>query len=142
MNLYGEHGRNDISNEILTNYATSTNPLFKFKGKLKNKNKFFKEHHIYSNISLYDSFNYFTFVSILNGMVPILSEHAGTSEYFPSYPFIVDHTPESICKVLEKIKKTPIDELKAILTQAVFELKDINDDKLKNEYHNFFNTFF
>ena len=140
MNLYGEHGRNDISNEILANFITSNNPLVKFKGKLKNQNNFFKDHHIYSNTSIYDSFNYFTFVSILNGMVPILSENTGTSEYFPSYPFKAKQTPESICEILEKIKSTPVDELKSILTKSVFNLEGMNDEALKDEYHYFLNS--
>ena len=115
MSLFGDHGRNDISNEILVNHATQSNPNIKFMGKLKDTTKFFKENHIYYNVSIYDSFNYFTFTSLLNGMVPILSKSTTTTEYFPSYPFITDFDEDSINNTLKLIKSTSIEDLKKIL---------------------------
>ena len=67
-----------------------------FKGKVKDPNKFFNLYHIYYNVSLYDSFNYFTFLSAINGVIPLISQNSGTSFYFKNYPFIVTDDPNSL----------------------------------------------
>ncbi|MDA8940707.1 hypothetical protein N9H34_01090 [bacterium] len=140
VNIFGSHGRNELSNEILVNHITKTSSYIKFKGRLKDPTFFFKENHIYHNISIYDSFNYFTFTSLLNGMVPILSYSTSTAEYFPSYPFISDIDSNSINNTLEKILSTPTKELKDILLTTVLSLKHLNNKDLKKEYFNFLNS--
>lgn len=140
VNIFGSHGRNDIANEILMNHITETNSHIKFKGRLKNPTSFFKENHIYHNLSLYDSFNYFTFTSLLNGMVPILSYSSSTAEYLPSYPFTSNIDENSISNMLEKISSTPIKELKDILLTTVLSLNHLNNKDLKKEYYNFLNS--
>jgi hypothetical protein len=139
VSLFGDHGRNDISNEILVNHATQSNPNIKFMGKLKDTTKFFKENHIYYNVSIYDSFNYFTFTSLLNGMVPILSKSTTTTEYFPSYPFITDFDEDSINNTLKLIKSTSIEDLKKILSNTVALMTPLNNQDLKIKYKNFLN---
>ena len=139
LNLFGNHRKNEISNEVLVNHITQTNPNVKFNGKLKNTNEFFKKNHIYHNISLYDSFNYFTFVSLLNGMVPILSTNTSTSEYFDNYPFKSNPDVVSINNTLENILSTPPKELKDILTNTCLPLKELNNKKLKEGYYRFLN---
>jgi hypothetical protein len=139
VNIFGSHGRNDIANEMLINHITETSSHIKFRGRLKDSTSFFKENHIYYNISLYDSFNYFTFTSLLNGMVPILSHSSSTAGYLPSYPFTSDIDENSINNTLEKISSTPIKELKDILLTTVLSLKHLNNKDLKKEYYNFLN---
>ena len=139
-NLYGSQGRSDISNEILTNYATETNPNIKFKGRLNNDSNFFQENHIYYNVSIYNSFNYFVLTSILNGMVPIISEQSSMVSYFPHYPFIASNNPTSIMDVLKSINITSDESLKSILQNTVSNLKHLNDEFTKEQYYNFLNT--
>jgi hypothetical protein len=139
LNLFGNHGSNEISNEVLVNHLTETNPNIKFNGILKNTNNFFKENHIYYNVSIYDSFNYFTFISLLNGVVPILNKETSTSEYFINYPFKSDLTSISINNTLEKILQTPPEELKKIITNTILPLKGLNNKTIKKEYHTFLN---
>tara|TARA_R110002074_G_scaffold278856_1_gene450311 strand:+ start:41 stop:1075 length:1035 start_codon:yes stop_codon:yes gene_type:complete len=141
MNLYGSHGRNDLNNETLINNITYSNPNIKFKGKLKNYNRFFNENHIYHNITLYDSCNYFTIISLLNGVVPILSKNSNTLEYIPSYPFTSDHSIDSIQSTLSNIINTPKNELKDILNSTIPSLQRFNDEDTKTLYFNFLNSF-
>ncbi|MCP4482468.1 MAG: hypothetical protein GY817_06820 [bacterium] len=140
LSLFGNHGRNEVSNEILANFITDQSPNINFNGKLKDTNKFFKNNHIYHNISVYDSFNYFTFTSLLNGMVPILSTSSSTAEYFIDYPFISDLDVNSIYNTLNNITSTPIKELKEILIDTSLRLKHMNNKNIKNEYYNFLNN--
>jgi len=141
LNIHGNHGRADIPNEILINYMTGLNPNVKYWGMLKNKLKFFQENHIYYGASQYDSFNYFTFISILNGMVPLLSSQSNTSEFFPDYPFIVDiHSEKQIPNMVLKISNTPEHQLKDILNAAANKLKHLNHQNSQEQYHNFLNS--
>lgn len=141
LNIYGNHGRADIPNEILMNYITRTNPNVKHRGILKNNLKFFQENHIYYNASQYDSFNYFTFISILNGMVPLLSSQSKTSEYFPEYPFIVDiNSEKQIPDMITRISNTPEHHLKDILNNTVNKLKHLNYQNSQEHYYNFINS--
>jgi hypothetical protein len=141
MNLYGSHGRSDINDEILVNNITHSNSNIKFKGQLKNYNKFFKENHIYHNITLYDSCNYFAIISLLNGVIPIFSKNSNTLEYIPSYPFITDHSIDSIKNVLNTIADTPKNKLKDILNGTIPSLQRFNDKDTKVLYLNFLNSF-
>ena len=140
LDIYGSHGRTDIVNEILTNDITQ-HPNMSFRGKVKDPNKFFSLYHIYYNASLYDSFNYFTFLSIINGVVPVISQNSGTSFYFKNYPFIVTDDPNSLKYNLELINNTPIDYLKNILSTTIEGFKELNDKNIKNQYYNFLNEF-
>lgn len=140
LDIYGSHGRTDIVNELLTNDITQ-HPNMSFRGKIKNFNKFFNLYHIYYNASLYDSFNYFTFLSIINGVVPIISQNSGTSFYFKNYPFIVTDDSNSLKYNLELISNTPIDYLKNILSTTIEGFKELNDKNIKNQYYNFLNEF-
>lgn len=138
MNMYGVNSKNEYVNQILVNHLTDNNSSIKFKGKLKNQDTFFYENHIYYNISLYDSFNYFTFISLLNSTIPILSNTSGISEYFIDYPFICDGTPKSITLMLENISNSSEEELKSIIEKTIEPLKMLNDNSLRKTYHEFF----
>jgi len=141
LNIYGNHGRADIPNEILMNYMTDLNSNVKHWGILKNQLKFFQENHIYYGASQYDSFNYFTFTSILNGMVPLLSSQSKSSEFFPDYPFIVDiNSEKQIPNMVLKISNTPDYQLKDILNTAVNKLKHLNYQNSQEQYYNFLNS--
>lgn len=141
LNLYGGHGRNDLSNQLLVNHIVDNSTFIKYKGKLKNKKNFSQENHIYFNICLYDSFNYPTFDSLLNGMVPIISNTSGTSAYFPNYPFICENSTESIINTLDKITQTSKHDLKNIMEVTVSKLTELNNDTLKEKYMKFFKHF-
>ena len=65
LNIYGTHGRDDIMNEMIVNHLTTNSDNIKFNGRLKNSEKFFKDNHIYFNLSIYDTFDYYTFFSLL-----------------------------------------------------------------------------
>ena len=140
LDIYGSHGRTDIVNELLTNDITQPFNI-SFRGKIKNQDKFFNLYHIYYNASLYDSFNYFSFLSIMNGVVPIISQNSGTSSYFKNYPFIVTDDPNSLKYNIELINNTPVNYLKNILSTAIEGLKELNDENIKNQYYNFLNGF-
>jgi hypothetical protein len=137
FNLYGTHGREDLNNELLINNILQTSPNTHFKGRLKKYANFFKLHHIYLNPAIYDSFNYFTFLSLLNGMVPIIGKDTGTSSYFKSYPFIAEPNPQSIRYNIELILNTPLNYLKEILLNAIVPLKELSDENIKQNYQTF-----
>ena len=141
LNVYGGHGRNDLSNELLVNHIVGNSTFIKYKGKLKNESHFFQENHIFFNICLYDSFNYPTFKSLLNGMIPIISNASGTSAYFPDYPFICEHSTESIINTLDKITQTSKHDLKNIMEAVVSKLTELNNDALKEKYVKFLKQF-
>jgi hypothetical protein len=140
LNLYGTHGRDDILNEIIVNHLTSTSNRIRFKGRLKNDEKFFKDHYIYSNLSIYDTFDYYTFFSLLNGSVPIISDSSGTSSFFKSYPFIVSDKVDSMSNVLEIINTTSVDDMKEILKTALEDIKYLNNDNINEQYIKFINS--
>ena len=98
-----------------------------------------KLYHIFFNATVYDSFNYITFLSLLSGTVPILSSNTGTSSYFKSYPFIAEHSIESLKYTLELINKTPLSYLQDILNDAANHMLELNDETSKEKYLNFFN---
>lgn len=141
LNIYGSQGRNDLSNQLLVNYVTDNSTCIKYKGKLKNREKFFQENHMFFNICLYDSFNYPTFDSLLNGMIPIISNTSGTSTYFSDYPFICEHTPESIINTLDKITQTSKEDLKNIMEVTVSKLTELNNNTLRERYVEFLKQF-
>lgn len=140
LNLYGAHGRDELLNEMIVNHLTSTNSRIKFKGRLKNDEKFFKENYIYANLSLYDTYDYYTFFSLLNGSVPIISNTSGTSSFFKSYPFIVNNTVDSMSNVLEIINTTSVDDMKDILKTTLEDIKHLNNDNNNEQYIKFINS--
>lgn len=137
--IYGTHGREDLANENIVNHITSTNNNVKFLGKLKDIKKSFSIYHIFFNATIYDSFNYLAFLSLLNGTIPILSSNTGTSSYFKSYPFIAEHNIESLKYTLELINQTPINYLQDILKDTANHMLELNDKTSKEKYLNFFN---
>lgn len=139
LNVFGSHGREDSNVELLFNHILQNNHNIKFHGRLKNYNNFYKTHHIYLNTAIYDSFDYFTFLSLLNGMVPIISKNTGTSSYFNSYPFIADPTPQSIKYNIELVLNTPMGYLKDILSNTLGFLKELSDENIKEKYQTFLN---
>tara|TARA_B110000046_G_C12997364_1_gene400599 strand:- start:1109 stop:2122 length:1014 start_codon:yes stop_codon:yes gene_type:complete len=141
LDIYGSHGREDIMGEYIINDLTFNCYNINFKGKLMSNTHFFNTYHIYYNATLYDSFNYFAFLSLLNGMVPILTSNTGTHSFFPDYPFTSDGTPESIEYNINLISKTPPDYLKKILTNTLKNLIPLNDKILKEKYNTFLNEF-
>ena len=140
LNLYGAHGRDELLNEMIVNHLTSTNSRIRFKGRLKNDEKFFKDNYIYANLSLHDTYDYYTFFSLLNGSVPIISNTSGTSSFFKSYPFIVNNRVDSMSKVLEVINTTSVDDMKDILITALEGIKHLNNDNISQQYIKFINS--
>ena len=88
---------------------------------------------------MYDSFNYFTFLSLLNGMVPIIGENTGTSSYLKHYPFITKPNPQSIKYNIELILNTPKKYLKDILLNTAVNLQELNNKNIKERYLSFLN---
>jgi hypothetical protein len=125
---------------MIANHLTSTSNRIKFKGRLKNDEKFFKDNYIYSNVSIYDTFDYYTFFSLLNGSVPIISNTSGTSSFFKSYPFIVNNSLDSMSNVLEVINTTSVDDIKDILNTALEGIKHLNNDNINQQYIKFINS--
>jgi len=140
LNLYGAHGRDEVLDEMIVNHLTSTSNRIRFKGRLKNDEKFFKDNYIYSNLSIYDTFDYYTFFSLLNGSVPIISDSSGTSLFFKSYPFIVNNSVDSMSNVLEIINTTSVDDMKEILKTALEDIKHLNNDNINERYIKFLNS--
>lgn len=140
LNLYGAHGRDEVLNEMIANHLTSTSNRIRFKGRLKNDEKFFKDNYIYSNLSMYDTFDYYTFFSLLNGSIPIISDSSGTSSFFKSYPFIVNNRMDSISKALDVINTTSVDDMREILNIALEGIKHLNNDNISQQYIKFINS--
>lgn len=140
LNLYGTHGRDDIMNEMIVNHLTSKSDRIKFNGRLKNDEKFFKNNHIYSNLSVYDTFDYYTFFALLNGSIPLISETSGTASFFKSYPFIVNNKIDSMSHMLDVINKTSIDDLKDIITKTFEDIKELNNENNYEQYKKFINS--
>lgn len=137
VNLYGTHGRNDLSNQTLTNFLTENNKNIKFRGKLKNYVDFYKNHHIYYGNSKYASFDYNTFTSLLNGVIPIIGINSTTAEYLPQYPFITNNTPESLVEKIKLIESLNNNQINEILETNLIYLKELNDVNLKELYNTF-----
>lgn len=137
LDVFGTHGRTDFNTEQLFNSLLSELPNLNFKGRLKNTEKFYKHYHTYINVALYDSFDYFTFKSLLNGMVPLLSKNTGTSSFLKSYPFISTPNPSSIKYTLDLISNTSTDYLKEILLNTLEDIKQLSDEKCLNKYQTF-----
>lgn len=139
FNIYGNHGRSDLSNQALVNFMTGENKQVQFKGKLKDKDEFYFNHHIYYGNAKYSSFDYNTFLSLLNGMVPIIGKHTASVEYLPNYPFITDNTSQSLVKVINTIESLNQNQLNEILYTMSIGLKKLNDKNIKEHYNNFLN---
>ena len=139
LNVFGSHGREDFTTETLFNTNLHNTPNIRFNGRLKNYNNFFKLHHIYLNPAIYDSFDYFTFLSLLNGMVPIVGKNTGTSSYLKFYPFVAEPNLQSIRYNIELILNTPVDYLKDILSNTLVSLKELSDENVKEKYQTFLN---
>lgn len=137
LNIFGTHGREDLNNELLVNNIIESSPNIQFRGRLKNYNNFFKLHHIYLTPAIYDSFNYFTFLSLLNGMVPIVGKDTGTSSYLKSYPFIAEANTQSVKYNIELVLNTPKNYLKDILFNTLDSLKELSDENIKEKYQTF-----
>lgn len=140
LNMYGTHGRDDILNEMIVNHMTSTSNRIKFNGRLKNDEKFFKNNYIFANLSIYDTFDYYTFFSLMNGSVPLISETSSTSLFFKSYPFIVDGYIDSMSQALETINKTSLDDMKDILKTSFEDIKELNNENNYEQYKKFLNS--
>ncbi len=140
LNLYGAHGRDEVLNEMIANHLTSTSNRIRFNGRLKNDEKLFKENYIYSNLSIYDTFDYYTFFSLLNGSIPIISNSSGTSSFFKSYPFIVNDKIYSKSHMLDVISKTSIDDLKDIIIKTFEDIKELNNENSYEQYNKFINS--
>ena len=91
-------------------------------------------------MSLYDTYDYYTFFSLLNGSVPIISNSSGTSSFFKSYPFIVNNRVDSISNVLDVINTTSVDDMKDILNTALEGVKHLNNDNISQQYIKFINS--
>ena len=91
-------------------------------------------------MSLHDTYDYYTFFSLLNGSVPIISNTSGTSSFFKSYPFIVNNTIDSMSNVLDIINKTSVDDMKEILKTALEDIKHLNNDNINEQYKKFINS--
>ena len=140
FNIYGNHGRTPINTQTLLNYITQKNKNIRFKGRVNNNRQFHLENHIYCNTTLYSSFNYSTFTSLLNGTVPLISDLSGEVDFFPSYPFITKLDPLSIRNTLSNISNTPPEQLKDILNSATNNLIELNDNNSKEHYYKFLNS--
>jgi len=140
FNIYGNHGRTPINTQTLLNYITQKNKNIRFKGRVNNNRQFHLENHIYCNTTLYSSFNYSTFTSLLNGTVPLISDLSGEVDFFPSYPFITKLDPLSIRNTLSNISNTPPEQLKDILNSAANNLIELNDNNSKEHYYKFLNS--
>lgn len=140
LNIYGTHGRDDIMNEMIVNHLTTNSDKIKFNGRLKNDEKFFKDNHIYFNLSIYDTFDYYTFFSLLNGSIPLISKTSGTASFFKSYPFIVNNKMYSKSHMLDVISKTSIDDLKDIITKTFEDIKELNNENNYEQYIKFINS--
>tara|TARA_R110000803_G_scaffold50772_1_gene105267 strand:+ start:245 stop:1279 length:1035 start_codon:yes stop_codon:yes gene_type:complete len=140
LDVFGTHGREDLNTEQLFNSLLSELPNLHFKGRLKNVENFYKYYHIYLNVSLYDSFDYFTYKSLLNGMVPLLGKNTGTSSFLKSYPFISTPDLDSVKYTLELISKTPPEYLKEILSNTLKDIKQLSDEECLNKYQIFLNS--
>ena len=133
--IYGSQGKNPLKNEQLINYLTQNYDNINFNGKLKKYKEFYLNTFLYFDCSLYNSFNYFMYLSLINGVIPIISKKTSSSEYLPNYPFTTEYSDlNSINNTINKIYSTPVIHLKDILETAVSSLLPLNHESNKNLY--------
>jgi hypothetical protein len=138
FSLYGSHGKNPVKNENIVNYLTEKYPNINFYGKLKDYNKFYLNNYIYYDCSLYNSFSYFMYLSLINGVVPIISKNTSSSEYLSDYPFSIEYANiESFNNIFNQINNISVSELRSILFKTVEDISWINNSNCKNLYKEF-----
>ena len=82
LEIYGKHGRSIAHTTELVNNILNLDSNINFKGQLKNPDKFYKNNHIYSSISVYNSFDVFALDNLINGVIPVISNSTPLSEHF------------------------------------------------------------
>lgn len=138
FSLYGSHGKNAIKNENIVNHLTYTYSNINFYGKLKDYNKFYLNNFIYYDYPLYNSFSYFMYLSLINGVVPIISKNTSSTEYLTNYPFTAEYiNPESFNNIFNKINNTSVTELRSILSDAIKSISWMNNTNCRNLYKEF-----
>jgi hypothetical protein len=136
LDYYGIHGRTDFLNQFLINNVTQTIPKFTFKARLRSENKYFKKYSAYLYTPVYDTFDYYTFKSLLNGLVPIIGRDSAALEYLKNYPYVISNQPEQIEYTLDIFHKTKLDILKRLLTDQESNLKELSNENIYSKYEN------
>lgn len=142
FNIYGSHGKNGIKNQNIINYLTDSYYNINFYGKLKNYSKFYLNNFIYYDCSLYNPFSYNMYLSLVNGVIPILSHNTSSTTYLTNYPFTIEYAnPNSFISIINEIHNTPISQLRTIISEAVNNISWMNDTYCKNEYYTFIKNY-
>jgi hypothetical protein len=142
FNIYGSHGKNGIKNQNVTNYLTDTYSNINFYGKLKNYDKFYLNNFIYYDCPLYNPFSYNMYLSLINGVIPILSHNTSSTTYLTNYPFTIEYCNlEQFTNLVKEIQQTPSSQLRNIISEAVNNISWMNDTYCKNEYYTFIKNY-
>lgn len=139
LDIFGTHGRLDFFNEFLINNITVTVPHINFKARLKNDKLIYNNYSMYLFLPTYDTFDFFTYKCILNGVFPILSRNSNTLTYLKDYPFTILPQPEQFKYIVELIKKSKPETLKNILKKQENNLKLLSNENILNQYTNLIN---
>lgn len=134
LDVYGTHGRADISNELLINDLLRGVPNIKFKARIRNFQDLYKKYHIYLHVPLYDTFDYSMFKSLLNGVVPLIGKNSSSLEYIKDYPFVTYNTVENIEYILNILSKSNKDTLEKVLINQEENLKELSNEATVKKY--------
>lgn len=139
FNIFGSHGRDDINEENLINYYTDNYKNIKFKGKLINKDKFYKYNLIYYGASNYDYFNYEYYTSIFKGLVPIVKENSLFAKIIKDYKFTIKEDYSNINSVIIDLFNYNKEELYTIMQNYSNVLKKYDDNYFVSTVKGFLN---
>lgn len=134
LDFYGVHGRLDYINQYLINNITQNVSNFKFKARLRSDDNYFKKYNVYLHTPIYDTFDFYTFKCLLNGVVPVIGRNSAALEYLENYPYVVSNQSEQIKYTLDIFSKTKLDTLKRLLVKQEVNLKQLSNENILSKY--------
>lgn len=139
LDIFGTHGRLDYFNEFLINSITSNVPHIKFRARLKNDKLIYSNYSMYLFLPTYDTFDFFTYKCILNGVFPILSRNSNTLKHLKDYPFTILPQLDQFEYITQLLKKSKPETLRNILKKQESNLKLLSNENILSQYTNLIN---
>ena len=136
FSIYGSHGKNHQKSESILNHIIENCDNANFYGKLKNTKSFYLNNFLYYDFVIYNSFSFFMYKSLINGVIPIINKNTSSSLYLKDYPFTAEYMNiDSFHHQTQRIQNTSVSELIPIMSNVVQNLKHLNNKNLKSLYY-------
>ena len=136
LDVYGTHGRTDLNNQLLMNDLLRNLPNVKFKARVRRLQDLYENYHMYIHLPIYDSFDYCTFKSILNGVIPIIGKNSSSLEFLKDYPFTTSDRIENIEYTINILSRSNKTTLEQVLINQEANLKELNNEASVEKYKN------